>query len=123
MVDALFLLSLLCGLFGAGRGSRVAWALLASTALSSALILAGAPFDLATWIMIDVAVIVAAEYGRTPTASERGALALFPVAWVLYHLQPAWWNDALTLIVAAQFLLVTPWGRFLEPSPLEWRTA
>lgn len=110
MIDGLFVLALLGGLWAARHGNRAAWALLGSTMLTSALILARVPFDFGLWLLIDVAVIVAIESGPV-RKQERAVIALFAPAWVLYHLMPPWADKAITLIVAAQFFLVVPWDR------------
>lgn len=109
-ISILFLASLACGCFAAAWGSRAAWALIGSTALSSTLILVSAPFDMSLWLLIDVAVIGAIEAGK-PKPSDHAIIGTFPFAWVLYHIQPTWWGDAITMIVALQFLLTVPWDR------------
>lgn len=104
-------MTLLAGLLAAWRGSMAAWALIASAGLTSALSLLGVPFDMGLWMLIDAAVIAAVErFGRV-REGERAIFALFLPAWVLYHLQPAGWRDAVAVIVAMQFLLTVPWDR------------
>ncbi len=119
-MNVLLIASLLAAMWAETQGRRAARPLIASAALVSALSLAGVPFDFRLWLSIDVAVICAIELCGPVGKSERAIMALFPVAWVFYQVQPPWWNDAVTLIVSAQFLLTVPWDRLEQRI---WRTA
>lgn len=113
MIDALTVFALIGGLWAADRGVWSAWPLIASAALSSALILARVPFDIGLWVLIDAAAIVAIEAGPVRT-QERIVIASFVPVFVLYQTQPEWWPQAVCLIVALQFLVITPWDRLGE---------
>lgn len=114
MIDGLFILALLAAMWAEKQGNRAARPLIASAALTCALSLLGVGFDFMLWVSIDVAVIYAIERSGKVGEAEHAIFALFPPAWVLYHLQPPGWNDAVALIVALQFLLTLPWDRLGE---------
>lgn len=106
--------ALLACMWAEAHGNRTARPLIASAALTCALTLLGVGFDFGLWLSIDVAVIYAIERSGKVRVAEQAIFALFPPAWVLYHLQPPGWNDAVALIVALQFLLTVPWDRLTE---------
>lgn len=107
----LLVLALLGAMWAEKHGNRTPRPLIASAALVSILTLLGVPFDFGLWVSIDVAVIYAIERTSKVGEAERAIFALFPPAWVLYHLQPPGWSDAVTVIVSLQFLLTVPWDR------------
>lgn len=122
MIDAVFLVAVLCGCIAATRGqprawlkdNRTAWALLASAAFTSILLLEGVQFHWLPWVLIDVAVIVA--IWRTK-GRDWPIIALFFPVWWLYQTRPDWTSDAVDLIVSAQLLLSVPgslWSRAIE---------
>lgn len=111
MITGLLICSLLAGMWAEKNGSVAARPLIASVGLVCALTLLGVPFDFGLWVSIDVAAICIIEALGRVGKKERAIMALFPVAWVLYHLQPPWWRDGVSLIVTAQFLLTVPWDR------------
>jgi hypothetical protein len=114
VISLLVILALLACMWAEANGNRTARPLIASAALTCVLSLLGVPFDFGLWLSIDVAVIYAIERTGRMGESEQAIFALFPPAWVLYHLQPAGWRDAVAVIVALQFLLTVPWDRFGE---------
>jgi hypothetical protein len=98
---------------GAWSHNRAAWALSASAGLTAVLRLAGVPFDMGLWMLIDIAVIAVVERGH-PTERERFIAPLMVLCWTLYQLQlngQPLAQPAITLIVALQFLLTVPWDR------------
>lgn len=107
MLDAVFLGALVCGCVAALKGNRAAWALLASTAFTSGITTAGVPFHPVLWMMIDLAVVLAILHPKM-TLCDIGVIALFIPAWVIYATMPPWASEAVTLIVAAQFLMTFP---------------
>lgn len=111
MIHALLLASLIAAMWAETTGNRAARPLLASAALTCALTLLGVRFDFGLWLSIDVAVIYAIERTGRLREAEHAIFALFPPAWVLYHLQPPGWSEAVEAIVALQFLLTVPWDR------------
>lgn len=114
MIGALVILALVAAMWAEKNGNRTARPLIASAGLTSALTLLGVPFNFGLWLSIDVAVIHAIERTSKVREAEQAIFALFPPAWVLYHLQPPGWNDAVAVIVALQFLLTVPWDRLGE---------
>lgn len=122
MIAVLLIGSLLAALWAERHGSAPARPLIASAALICALTTAEVPFDLFLWVTIDVAVIYAIERTSQVGAAEKAIFALFPPAWVLYHMQPPGWSEAISVIVSLQFLLTVPWNR-LEQWVWKARTA
>jgi hypothetical protein len=113
MIGVLLIGSLLAAMWAEKQGSRTARPLIASAALTCAMTLLGAPFDFSLWVSIDIAVIYIIERSGRIGDAERAIFALFPPAWVLYHLQPPGWHDAVAVIVSLQFLLTVPWDRLV----------
>jgi hypothetical protein len=111
-IDALYVAAVLCGIASAWCGNRTAYALLASAAVTSALIGLEAPFSLRLWLLIDVAVIVAIfrlkHWEIAP--SDWLVIALFAPAWTFYFL-PDVIADGTTLVASLQFLMVAPFAR------------
>lgn len=114
MISLVLIPSLLAAMWAEAKGNRAARPLIASAALSCILALLGVPFDFGLWLSIDVAVIYAIERTARVKEAEQAIFALFPPAWVLYHLQPTGWREAVAVIVALQFLLTVPWDRLGE---------
>jgi hypothetical protein len=117
MIDALLVFAVLCGCLGAHRGSRAAMALLASTALTSALLWQEVPFNPWLWLAIDAAVIVAAVW-RPLTVAKVLIVVLFIPSWVFYvdRDNPAGPNVS-TLAVSAQLLLTFPFREARQVIP------
>jgi len=107
MLDAVFLVALVCGCVAALKGNRTAWALLASTAFTATITVAGVPFNPFVWALIDLAVVVAILHPRM-TVCDVGVAVLFIPVWCLYMERPTWISPAVTLIVSLQFLLTFP---------------
>jgi len=107
-IDEVFLVSVLCGCLSAWKGSRTAWALLASAAVSSGLIWAGVPFDIKIWRTIDILVVACIATGPLG-AKDLLILSLFIPIWSLYERPYA--GDGINLIVAAQLVLTLPFAR------------
>lgn len=122
MINALLLLSLVAAMWAEKQGNCAARPLIASAGLVCVLTLLGVPFDFGLWVSIDAAVIAAIETYCAMRRYEWAIIALFPVAWVLYHTQPPGWRDYVTLIVSLQFLLTVPWD-LLEQRIWKARTA
>lgn len=111
MIDALFLVAVLCGFAAAWCGDRTAWALLASAALTSALGWAEVPFMPWLWFGIDVAVIGAIAWRRQLTASDIAVVALFLPVWCLYAADLPYAGAGVNLIVSVQLMLTFPYRR------------
>jgi hypothetical protein len=107
IVDALFAVAVLCGCIAAWAGNRTAWPLLASAAASSLLIWAGVPFNLALWLLIDVAVI-AAITSRPMSVRDTLVVVLFVPVWALYGADLPYAGKGISVIVALQLLLTFP---------------
>jgi hypothetical protein len=111
MISALYLLAIVCALLGAWKGDRTAWALLAGTALTSALTASGVPFMPRLWFGIDLAVIagiVLLSKGRR--ARDVAVIVLFFPAWPLYVSDAPYSGDATGLLVSLQLLLTVPFA-------------
>lgn len=123
MIDALFVFAVLCACLGAFRRSGwgigtnwTALALLASTALTSALFWFEVQFSLWLWLAIDFAVIAVVMAGaiwrRRLPVTDILVLALFAPSWYFYVTPDPLGPDVSTLAVAAQLLLTFPARRF-----------
>lgn len=111
MIAGFLIASLLAAMWAERNGNRAARPLIASAALTCALTLLGVRFDFGLWLSIDIAVIYAIERTAQVGSAERTIFALFPPAWILYHLQLPGWSEAVAVIVSLQFLLTVPWDR------------
>lgn len=111
-IEVVYWLAVLCGIVGALTGSRAAWALLSSVALSYALQATGASFEVGLWIAIDLCVaawVLALRKGW----SDWFIAGLFLPIWALYF-APDWMAYyGVSLLMSAQFLFTLPWKRIL----------
>lgn len=120
MIEALFVFAVLCACMGAFMRSEdgcvafnaTALALLASTALTSAVIWWRVPFSLGRWLAIDIAVIavvvVNAIWRRRLPVTDILVLTLFAPSWYFYVTPGPLGPGVSTLAVSAQLLLTFP---------------
>lgn len=115
MLDAVFALAITCAGLAALMGNRTAMALLASTAFTFALTLAGAPFSAPAWIAVDLLVIavILLPWPHIPTA-DCFVLALFVPSWALYFVDSEAGYAASVLVCSAQMMLTLPARRLLK---------
>ena len=115
MLDAVFALAIVCAGVAALMGNRTAMALLASTAFTFALTLAGAPFSAPAWIAVDLFVIavILLPWPHIPTA-DCFVLALFVPSWALYFVDSEAGYAASVLVCSAQMMLTLPARRLLR---------
>jgi hypothetical protein len=106
MISCLYLLAIVCALLGAWKGDRTAWALLAGTALTSALTASGVPFVPRLWF--GIAGIAMLSKGRR--ARDVAVVLLFPPAWPFYVSEAPYSGDATALLVSVQLLLTAPYA-------------
>jgi hypothetical protein len=122
MIERLYYLAALFAIAGAVRGNPCAWGLLGAAAASAFLEWRGVPFDMATWLLIDIAAVsLIAAIPRALTVKDTVVVLLFLPAWALYLSDSQWAIDLTTAICTAQFMLVTPWAWLLERSRAFWR--
>lgn len=108
------------GLVGAMSGNRIAWPLLASLALVTALERTGIAFHPVTWALIDAAVVLAITAISTGPRA-MAVICLFVPAWVFYFVPDPVGYYGAGAVVIAQFLIVFParrtWKRAKETPP------
>jgi hypothetical protein len=111
MISAIYLLAIVCALLGAWKGDRTAWALLAGTALTSALTASGVPFMPRLWFGIDLAVIAGiALLSKGRPVRDVAVIVLFVPAWPLYVSDAPYSGEATALLVSLQLLLTVPFA-------------
>lgn len=117
MIDALFLLSVICGCVAALRGNRTAAALLIATAVGSLMTLSGIDFNAYVWITIDLGVICVA-LGPKMNYADMAVAVLFVPIWSLYTVDGWAAYYAVSLLTSAQFIVTFPFtdvlGRVLR---------
>lgn len=112
--NVLFVVALAGAMLGAARGNGTAWAMIVGSGLTAFLTWREVPFDAATWILVDLAVIASivaiAAMHRGFTVTDVLVVALFPPSWWLYPNEAQWAATAIDVIVSAQLLLTVPWA-------------
>jgi hypothetical protein len=114
VIEAVFLIAIVAGGIAALAGNRAAIALLAGTAFTAGMTSAGVPFNMAWWMLVDLAVVSAIILGTHMGLREAAILALFFPLWGTYFVEGgvAWRVSALAS--AAQLLLTFPFDRVAE---------
>lgn len=136
MTDAVLVFAVICACMGAFQRSEdgrvkfnaTALALLASTAVTSALFWLEVPFDLTVWLAIDVAVIVVvgvvALWRRSMPWTDWAVFALFAPSWYFYVYPDPLGPVVSTLAVSAQLLLTVPFrGTGLRRLVARWKAS
>ena len=106
--DGLLISAAACACFGIAAGNRTPIVLLLSLGLCLLLDYAGAEFNLAVWVLIDV-VVAALIIRRGMNWSDVAIVALFPAAWVFYFM-PSSRFDGANAVVCAQLVLTFPFA-------------
>lgn len=107
MIDALYLLAVLCGCIAALRGSRTAAILLLSAASVALLPLIGVGYDPLLWLTIDWAVIILIMRPNHIFMDDLIVVLFIPI-WFFYLYGGELAQPVVSLIVTLQFLLTFP---------------
>jgi hypothetical protein len=111
--QAVFAFAVLCAGVGALCGSRTATALLVSTAFTTGLSVAGAPFLPLAWIAADLLAIAAIlRWGNART--DRFVLALYPASWLFDFIDGDTAYACSVVVCSAQLILTLPFARILQ---------
>jgi hypothetical protein len=113
MLDAAFLIGVLCAVAGACAGRRASFALLSSAALGLAFNEFGVPFILPLWMLVDLGVVLVIATGR-PCLVDTAILALFVPLWLLYFVDGQTGYIGSVLIASAQMALTFPFSQAAE---------
>jgi len=109
-LQAVFACAVAFGGVAALMGSRTALALLAGTAVQTALELFGAPFYPWLWMLVDLWVI-GAIVGLRMSVSDAFVVALFVPAWAFYFIDGDMAYAGSVTVCSGQFLLAFPWRK------------